>query len=398
MTNVAGSPTPGIWFRLAQVGAGLGLFLLFLVDVFMTLNYGYHGSVRTVLLVLATAWLVAFAWLFAHRLDPIALGAVGTLIGVWSFGVTVAVAGGGQNGMVGFAETAGMLGLLLVVVRRSHPWLLVFGGGALVFAIGAQPFRIGSDQTAFIIVLLFTVIAFSVAAVGGYLRSIDFSRRRQVELVRAEQRAEIARDLHDFVAHHVTGIVVQAQGARLIAAQDPERAAVALEQIERAGAEAMASMRRMVGTLRANGGDQDAPIAPLAGAADIAPLVAGFDAAGPIRAHLHVAGELEDVPPEIISSAHRVVMEGLTNVRRHAHRASRVDVTVHRTPEWLMVRVADDGATMGPPRGAAGFGLVGLTERLAALGGRIQAGAGPDGGWIVDAALPLRPAPIRQFR
>jgi signal transduction histidine kinase len=390
MTDTVSDRAPRIWFRLAQVGAGLGLLLLFMVDVFMTLNYGFNGSPRVALVVLGTAWLTAFGWLIAHRLGPVPLGLAGMVVGGWSVAVTMSVESSFTQNPFGFAETAAMLGLLLVVVRRAHPWLVVFGGGALVLAVGAQPFRIGGGQTSYIFALLFTVIAFSVAAVGAYLRAIDSSRRRQVELVRAEQRAEIARDLHDFVAHHVTGIVVQAQGARLIATQDPVRAEAALEQIERAGAEAMASMRRMVGVLRANGSDPDAPLAPLATAADIAPLVAGFYSAGSIRADLQVAGDLDDLPAEIISSAHRVVMESLTNVRRHAHRATRVDVTLHRTADWLLVRVADDGPTAGPPRGTAGFGLIGLTERLQALGGRIQAGPGPDGGWIVDAALPLK--------
>src|SRR5439155_20087375 len=123
--------------------------------------------------------------------------------------------------------------------------------------------------------------------------------------VRAEQRAEFARDLHDFIAHHVTGIVVQAQGARIVAADDPQRAIAALEQIERAGVETMASMRRMVGVLRAMDAEPDAPIAPLAGVVDLPTLVEGFTAAGPLPARLHVVGDVGQLPVEVGSSAYR---------------------------------------------------------------------------------------------
>jgi signal transduction histidine kinase len=228
---------------------------------------------------------------------------------------------------------------------------------------------------------------------------MDAQRERQISMVRAEQRAEFARDLHDFIAHHVTGIVVQAQGARVVAEHDPQRVVGALEQIERAGAETMASMRRMVGVLRAHPddsaeGDGPAPLAPLAGVAELGPLVESFTAAGGPEARLHIDGEVEDLPVEVTSSAYRVVMEALTNVRRHAVEATVVDVWIRRTPEWLLVRVANDGH---PPRTGVtrelrgGFGLVGLTERLSAVGGRIQAGPGIDGGWVVDAGLPLGP-------
>jgi len=395
MTDTVSDRSRRIWFRLAQAGAGVGLFILFMVDLYMSATYS-GASARVGLAVLATAWLPALTWMLAHRLGPVPLAIAGFAVGGWSLVLTGGIGYSTDRAATfGLAEGAALLGLLLVVVRRSHPWLLVPGGGALVVAVGALPLRLGAQDIAFVLALLFCMIAFSVAAVGAYLRSLDSSRHRQVLLVQAKQRAELARDLHDFVAHHVTGIVVQAQGARLIVGQDPVRAEAALEQIERAGAEAMASMRRMVGVLRANGAEPDAPLAPLATAADIAPLVEGFGSAGSVQAYLHVEGQLDGLPTEIVSSAHRVVMEGLTNVRRHAHRATRVDVTLHRTRDWLLVRVADDGAGTGLPRGAAGFGLIGLTERMDALGGRIQAGSGPDGGWIVDASLPLNRTPAQ---
>jgi len=133
----------------------------------------------------------------------------------------------------------------------------------------------------------------------------------------------------------------------------------------------------------------DAPVAPLAGVGDLHELIDGFNSAGTISAALHVEGPVDDLPVEIGSSAYRVVMEALTNVRRHANKASRVDIVLHRTAEWLFVRVGDDGHGGGPRGHSHGFGLVGLHERVGALGGRIQAGPGAGGGWVVDAALPI---------
>lgn len=165
---------------------------------------------------------------------------------------------------------------------------------------------------------------------------------------------------------------------------------VALEQIERAGAETMASMRRMVGILRNPDAPPDAPLAPLAGVTELEPLLTGFNGAANAPARLHVDGDLDGLPVEVSTSAYRVVMEGLTNTRQHAPGARSVDVAVRRTPDWLLVRVADDGTAgrTAPARGH-GFGLIGLTERVRALGGTITAGPGIAGGWVLDAAFPL---------
>jgi signal transduction histidine kinase len=230
-----------------------------------------------------------------------------------------------------------------------------------------------------------------VIGAGVYLRTIASARQRAVDAVRAEQRAEFARDLHDFIAHHVTGIVVQAQGAKFIAEQDPKRALLALEQIEAAGAETMASMRRMVGVLRDPQARPDAPLAPIAGVLELPVLLEQFSKAGGPLARLHVDGDVHGLPVEVSTSAYRVVMEALTNIRQHADGARVADVWIRRTAEWLLVRIANDGAPPrgGSPRDRTGYGLVGLTERVRAVGGRLTAGPGIDGGWVVDAALPL---------
>jgi len=150
-------------------------------------------------------------------------------------------------------------------------------------------------------------------------------------------------------------------------------------------------MRRMVGVLRDPQAEPDAPLAPLAGIEQIGPMLEQFTNSGGALARLHVDGDVSGLPVEVSTSAYRVVMEALTNIRQHAGTARVADVWIRRTPEWLLVRVANDGAApkAALPRERPGYGLVGLTERVRAVGGRITAGAGIEGGWVVDAAFPL---------
>jgi signal transduction histidine kinase len=306
----------------------------------------------------------------------------------------ISVYSGGRSaapGAWGLAESLALLGVLFVVARRGTPGWSIAAIASVGAAVSFMPLR-GAWNPVFVICGLIQALAGTgMIGLGIYLRTIESSRRRAVDAVRAEQRTEFARDLHDFIAHHVTGIVVQAQGAKFIAEQDPQRVLVALEQIEQAGAETMASMRRMVGVLRDPSSKPDAPLAPVAGVPELGPLTEQFTAAGGPLARLHVDGDATGLPVEVSTSAYRVVMEALTNIRQHANAARVADIWVRRTPDWLLVRVANDGPPPKPPtpRERPGYGLVGLTERVRAVGGRITAGPGIEGGWVVDAAFPL---------
>ncbi|MDG4757571.1 histidine kinase [Micromonospora sp. WMMD710] len=387
------------WVRLGQLAGLAALGLLGLFDLRFGLFTGMSPTFA-LLLVVRTGLAVATVpvWLPVHRQGSRALPVAALLLGTASlavtFGITVLSSGRGLlvGGSWGLAESAGLLAVVFVVTRRGAARLAPWAAAVTALAAAAMPLRAGTDNVLVIFGLLQALAAVGAAAVGIYLRVVAAGRERAIALVRAEQRAEFARDLHDFIAHHVTGIVVQAQGARFVAEQDPQRVIVALEQIERAGAETMASMRRMVGVLR----NPDAPLAPLAGVADLAPLVQGHNGTATVPARLHVDGPLDGLPVEVSTSAYRVVMEGLTNTRQHAPDARSVHVAVRRTPDWLLVRVADDGTSgrTAPARGH-GFGLIGLTERVRALGGTITAGPGVAGGWVLDAALPLHPAVAR---
>ncbi|WP_406064357.1 sensor histidine kinase [Micromonospora sp. NBC_00860] len=388
------------WVRLAQAAGLVAMGLLVLFD----LRFGAPESLAALLLLLVRMGLAVATvplWLPVHRLGSRLLPLAALVLACASLAVTAAVLVLFDGSYLissswGLAESAGLIGVVFVVARWGAPRLAPWAAVAAGLAVAALPLRVGTESLLVIFGLLQVIAAAGAAGVGLYLRIVAAGRERAIALVRAEQRAEFARDLHDFIAHHVTGIVVQAQGARFVAEQDPQRVIVALEQIERAGAETMASMRRMVGILRNPDAPPDAPLAPLAGVTELEPLLSGFNGAANAPARLHVDGDLNGLPVEVSTSAYRVVMEGLTNTRQHAPDARSVDVAVRRTPDWLLVRVADDGASprTAPARGH-GFGLIGLTERVRALGGTITAGPGVAGGWVLDAAFPLQVAVAR---
>lgn len=222
------------------------------------------------------------------------------------------------------------------------------------------------------------------AGVGFYLRSLEASRLRDTSRARQEERLAIARELHDVVAHHVTGIVVQAQAARLVADSRPDAVADALAEIEAAGSQAMGAMRHLVGTLRSEG--EAAPVAPTVAMRDVRELADQTTAAG-LSVDLHVDADESSVRCEVAASVHRIVRESITNVRRHAVEATRVVVRIAQVGDELRVTVSNDGRPS--TRRGSGFGLPGMTERAEAIGGRLMAGPLSGGGWIVAAVLPL---------
>lgn len=232
----------------------------------------------------------------------------------------------------------------------------------------------------------------STVAVAAVLRELRVRREARLAEARSAERLEVARELHDVVAHHVTGIVVAAQAAVTVARTRPEEAGPALESIERAGAEALAGMRRMVGVLRGGegaGGGRAVPHGP----SDVDGLVAGFDPEG-VRAVLERDPALAttDLPPGVGVTAHRVVQEALTNVHRHAPDATSVHVGLHLRGGNLEVTVRNEGGAhdRGPlSRDRGGFGLAGMAERVGALGGTLRVGPDGPGAWLVLAELPV---------
>ena len=205
---------------------------------------------------------------------------------------------------------------------------------------------------------------------------------RQAEQAAAAERARIARELHDIVAHHLSVIVLQAAGARA----SGRAAGPTLEKIENSGRQALAETRRLLGVLRDT--DLETGLAPQPGIGELDVLAASVRAAGlPVR--LVIDGDPAAVPAAVDVSVYRIVQEALTNVLKHAGQAC-ADVTIGCAEEAVTIEVTDDGTR--PPGNrtqADGHGLAGMRERAAIFGGEFHAGPRPGGGFAVRARLPL---------
>jgi signal transduction histidine kinase len=200
-----------------------------------------------------------------------------------------------------------------------------------------------------------------------------------------DERARIARELHDVVGHNLSLLVLQAGAERLAPGSDTIQRRTALESIERSGRATLAELRRLVGVLRRD--DDAAELAPLPGLAALPALVDDLHRAG-VPVELRVSGSPVPLPPGLDVSAYRIVQEAVTNAVRHAHGATRVVVCTGWSAHQLTLEVSDDGRLPGPV-GPDGHGLIGMRERAALFGGRFTAGPQPGGGWTVRAEVPL---------
>jgi len=266
---------------------------------------------------------------------------------------------------------------------------------ATVLSMGLRSSTILNDAN-FSLLLLFLLLVAVVA--GWYFKARDRERNQTVRaaVTSAQQgeRMALARELHDVVAHHVTGIVVQAQAALMVAETKPDVALPALARIEHSGTEALNAMRTLVGSLRDGTATWTAGNAEVADqattdlSADIHSLVENFTGP-PVDLELELPDQL---PHEVGRSVLRLVQESLTNVGKHAPDAGTVRVRVAYNGEGLHIRVTDDGAKrpVNPAGGSGGYGLVGMRERVELLGGRFEAGPSGYVGWSVEAWLPLR--------
>jgi signal transduction histidine kinase len=238
----------------------------------------------------------------------------------------------------------------------------------------------------------FTVIA---AVVILLVRRVVSDREQRAQIaererdVRAreavlEERARIARELHDVIAHHVSMIVVQAGAERSVLGEANASTREVLETVEQIGRSALTEMRRLLGMLR---GDADEPLTPQPGLADVPTLVEQLRAAG-LPVELHVDGAPRELPVGIELSAYRIVQEALTNALKHAGGA-RAAVRIRYGADSLELEVADDGIGHGASRAGPGQGLVGMRERVSLYGGRLDARRDPAGGFVVRAKLPI---------
>jgi signal transduction histidine kinase len=284
---------------------------------------------------------------------------------------------------------AWLLAIYTVAAHRERFPALI--GGA--FSLGAGLVWIGLDDW------LFPVVVFSGAWLAGRLvrqgevhtrvveeraAALEREREANARAAAAEERARIARELHDVLSHSVSVMVVQAGAERMALGSDRAATGETLEAIEKTGRQALAEMRRLLSMLRV--GDEPSAHAPQPTLGELDVLVAQVREAG-LPVELHFEGEPTPLPPGVAVSAYRIVQEALTNVLKHAGPA-RARVIVRYATRELELEIADDGRG-SRDAGDPGHGLVGMRERVALYGGNFDAGARNGGGFVVRVRLPL---------
>ncbi|MDP5228583.1 MULTISPECIES: histidine kinase [Arthrobacter] len=261
--------------------------------------------------------------------------------------------------------------LLLMAATAIPCWLMVFFAWTLGALTRARRLRF--------------------QAIEDRARRLEVENRQERALAAADERAHIAREMHDIVAHSLSVIITQADGGRYASVADPEMGRQALETIARTGRSSLAEMRRLLGVLRQEGNTE---YRPQPGVEDVPSLLAGIRANG-LTVALRQEGEpRHELPAGAGLTVYRLVQEALTNCLKHAGPAAVVDARLEWTAKGLDVHIHDDGrgAAADPPGPGGGNGLRGMRERVALYDGTVTAGPVTGGGFAVDAHIPYSEA------
>jgi signal transduction histidine kinase len=374
------------WFDgLVLVGIGLGIAVV-VHDIHRT--HGPHGPLwMDIVLVVAM-----FAPLLARRRFPFGAPVAVALV------VTLSTLL--DNEIVPDSFVIFLLGCATVFIFALLPdWRQALAGLAII--MGTNVIINHENPRGSFGNFLFGGVFFSVVWVVGFLlgRKFQEGEEAKVRALRAErereeraraavadERARIARELHDVVGHSVSVMTVQASGVRRLLLPEQEREREALLVVEQTGREALAEMRRMVGVLRR---PEEAPaLAPQPSLEHLGRLIEQARDAG-LPVELRIEGDAITLPAGVDLTAYRLVQEGLTNALKHAQ-ATRADVLVTYRNSEIEVTVSDNGRGVGNGAGG-GHGLVGMRERVSVYGGDLDAGPQPNGGYRLRARLPLTP-------
>jgi signal transduction histidine kinase len=332
---------------------------------------------RPLALALCVALVLTLLWRRTHPLAAVAI-AFGSLA---AMDAAALVAGVRQPGLY---TTAFVVLLPYALFRWGSGREAVIGLG---FMLASAAFATVGDFNGFTEAIVGVMVLLFPGAVGVTVRTLVVSRERTLEEIKLREREQLARDLHDSVAHHVSAVILRAQAGRYLAKTDPDAAVDALAVIEDEASRALAQMRLIVGVLRKG---EDADLAPTPGVADIEQLARAFD--GPPRIEVDLEGDLHDLAPSVDAAIFRIAQESITNATRHARDATCITVRVVGDDASVRLTVEDDGMS-GSGSGSAGYGLAGMSERAALLGGTLEAGPGPDRGWTVAAVVPRVASP-----
>jgi signal transduction histidine kinase len=351
---------------------------------------GYHAMVsfpvHEVLLVTSCAPLI---W---RRRSPRTVFTIVTLLAFaqWLAGIAPAA-----------HNLAVMIAMYTIAAECAFRWALAAGLTAQIGAALAvySAWSDQHDRASWKTMIPFSVFIWAIWLGGLYLNTrrkytrsleeraerLERERDAQVQVAAAAERARIAREMHDVIAHSISVMVVQADGAAYTVEADPKRARLAMDAIGTTGRQALMEMRRMLGVLRDSGG---AVLAPQPGVAQINELLEQVRSAG-----LRVDLTIEGVPTELTAgmqlAVYRIVQEALTNTRKHAGPGASAHVALHYGDQAVEVRVRDDGRSAAPADGR-GHGLVGMRERVAVYDGSVSAEPAVGGGFEVIARFPLK--------
>jgi signal transduction histidine kinase len=323
-----------------------------------------------------------------------------------------AVAFGGIQVLLGFRPIATDVAILILLYtlaaycpRRVSVWGLAVCLSGSAVAIARWTTASGRSVLDWLTVgaVLFAAPALLAWVLGDSMRyrrayyasledraaRLERERDAQARVAAAAERARIARELHDVIAHNVSVMVVQADGASYALSTDPARAKEALAAISATGRQALAEMRRLLGVLRREDESAGSQRAPQPGIGELGELLDQARMAG-LPVSFLVEGEPLPLPAGAALTAYRIVQESLTNTRKHAGPVASASVRLRYSADALVLAISDDGQGGAAPDGA-GHGLTGMRERVAVYGGSVAAGPRPGGGFEVVATLPLAP-------
>jgi signal transduction histidine kinase len=364
-----------------------GAFVLLAALALVEVGVRREAENQPLLVVLTLVW--TLAPLARRRLPFAAPVAALAAVGAMTFVAEEYVAAAATS-VVGLALVAGVLSAYNEPRVAAAGLVLAWGVVGLVMVQDPQERWVGS------LVAGLVASACWLAGLGWYRRSTyaaalreraeraERERETAARVAVAEERARIARELHDVIAHSVSVMVLQTGAVRRLLRDDQARERDALCAVERTGREALVEMRRLLGVLRAP--DEQAELAPQPGLPQLPALVARTEAAG-LPVALRVEGEPGPLPLGVDLSAYRIVQEALTNTLKHAGPA-HAQVAIRYHSDAIEIEITDDGRGPAVTNGD-GHGLVGMRERATLYGGEFSAGAREGGGFVVRARLPI---------
>jgi signal transduction histidine kinase len=371
---------PTAWTsRLFDLCLGLGLALISLPGVLI----GREGP-RVVVLVFSLALSLPLIW---RRRAPIVVFALIAAVAFVQW----------TQGIILFPDIALLIAFYTVAARESRRWTFVTAA-ALEFGVLLATIRWSTRHSALLEFVLLSGMATAAGVIGNNTRvrraylaeveeraaRLELERDQQAQLASAAERARIAREMHDIVAHNLSVLIALADGASLTVAANPTRAAQAMAEVSATGRTALAEMRRVLGVLRED--ERPAALRPAPSLANLDGLIAQMRRTG-LTTSLVTEGRPRELEAGLELSIYRLVQEALTNTLKHATDAHEASVFVRFGASSVDVEVIDDGVVASTVTLAdgAGHGIAGMRERAAAYGGAIEAGTLVNGGWRVRA-------------